>query len=348
MKIFYLLSILSIIIFPLPAKAEAEIIKLPVPFIAEVTDGQWVAPWNNACEEAAITMVDQYYLGIKKISVQRSRDLLWPLFDIQDKLFGKNTDTDTEQTAKLANLKMAYKATVVDSPTLEQIKDEIRQARPVIVPVYGFGLNNPELRFRREGSSYHMLVLSGFDDAKSEFITQDSGTVNGLDFRYKYDTIMSVLHDFNHKESKVNGPAKAIFTQQNLLAKAEDGSRVYYIYDGIKHHITNPDLFKQFGWTWNNVRSVNREWLNKIIDGESIKSNTTLAFLNSKSVATASATEILAKAEGSNRIYLVKNDTKHYIAHPDLFKKYGWKWQNVKIVKKDWLVQLSTGEAIWQ
>lgn len=348
MKKFFLLPIFIFLLFPLSAGAETEIIKLPVPFIAEVIDDMWVAPWNNACEESAITMVDQYYLGVKTISAQKSRDLLWPLFDIQDKLFGKNNNTDAEETARLANLKMSFKATVVNNPTIEQIKEEIRQNRPVITMHYGFDLNNPALRFRREGSSYHTLVLSGFDDEKSEFIVQDSGNINGLDFRYKYDIVMNTLHDFNHADNKANGPPRAIFTYRNLLTKVEGGSRIYFVKNDTKYYVTHPDLFKKFGWQWSNVRLVNRTWLDALEDGVAIKNDTPLNFINDKPTATTSSIEMLVKAEGSNRIYLVKDGIKHHITHPDLFKKYGWLWKNVKIVQKDWLGQLPTGDVIWQ
>jgi len=346
MKKFLLFSALIFVFFPLTTGAKTEIIKLPVPFIAEVIDGMWVAPWNNACEESAITMIDQYYLGVKTISAQKSRDLIWPLFELQNKLFGKNNDTDAEQTARLANIKMSFKATVVNDPTIEQIKEEIRQNRPVITMHYGFGLNNPALRFRRDGSSYHTLVLSGFDDEKSEFIVQDSGNINGLDFRYKYDTIMNTLHDFNHADNKADGPPRAIFTIRNLLAKVEGGTRVYFVNNDTKYYITHPDLFKKFGWQWSNVRSVSRAWLDALKDGGAIKNDTTLNLIDGNQASTTSSIEILVKAEGSNRIYLVKDGIKHYITHPDLFKKYGWLWKNVKIVRKDWLDQLPIGDII--
>lgn len=348
MKKLFLFPIIIFFLFPLSVGAETEKIILPVPFIAEVIDDIWTAPWNNACEEAAITMIDQYYLGVKTISAQKSRDLLWPLFELQNKLFGKNTDTDAEQTAKLANLKMSFKATVIKNPTIDQIKEEIRQGHPVITLHYGFDLNNPALRFRREGSSYHTLVLSGFDDEKSEFIVQDSGNINGLDFRYKYDIIMNTLHDFNHVDGKADGPPRAIFTQRNLLAKAENGTTIYFVNNDTKYYVTHPDMFKKFGWQWGNVRPVSRVWLDSLTDGAVINNDTPVNFIENKTVSTTSTIEILAKAEGSNAIYLVKNEIKYYISHPDLFKKYGWLWKNVKIVKKDWLDQLPSGDIIRQ
>ena len=36
---------------------------LPVPFTSQAPAGVWTQPWQDACEEAAIVMVDHFYRG---------------------------------------------------------------------------------------------------------------------------------------------------------------------------------------------------------------------------------------------------------------------------------------------
>ncbi len=254
-----------------PIITPPEMVDLDVPFVTEIPDGQWTAPWNNACEEASVTMVDQYYLGVKEISRAESKKLMWPLFAAEIKLFGYNADTNAEETAELAENMLDFAITIKDNPTLEDIKNELRNKRPVISMHYGFALNNPALRFRREGSSFHMMVISGFDDKTQEFIVEDPGNPNGVDFRYKYDNIMSTLHDFNHKDKKADGPARVLFTSEKMLAKAAGGTRIFLIKDNKKHYIAHPDLFKKYGWSWTKVKSVDKSFLDNLENGEAIR-----------------------------------------------------------------------------
>lgn len=258
------------IAFPTTSFTVPERVKLDVPFVTEIPDGTWTPPWNNACEEAAVTMVDQYYLGIKSISRAESKKLMWPLFAAEDKLFGYHADTNATETAKLAETMLDFAITIIDNPTLGDIKNELRSGRPVISMHYGFALNNPALRFRREGSSYHMMVLSGFDESRQEFIVEDPGNPNGIDFYYKYDTIMSTLHDFNHKDRKADGPARVLFTSEKMLAKAIGGTRIFLIKDNKKFYITHPSLFKKYGWSWAKVKSVEKSFLDNLENGGAI------------------------------------------------------------------------------
>lgn len=250
--------------------AATSTVSLPVPFVVEIPDGLWIKPWNNACEEAAVTMVNQYYFGTKKITKAESKKMMWPLFGIEDKIFGTNQDTDAAHTARLANEYLSFQAKIITDPALEQIKAELDAGRPVISMHYGFGLNNPLLRFRRAGSSYHMMVISGYDDAAEAFIVEDPGHERGLDFRYKYATIMGTLHDFDYKRSKADGPARVLFTKRYALVRAEGGRRIYLIDGNEKRYIAHPDLVKKHGLKWSNLKEVKKDWLDSFPSGEVI------------------------------------------------------------------------------
>jgi len=245
-------------------------IKLKIPFAVEVPDGKWIDPWKNACEEATITMIDQYYQGKNKLTNAEAKKLMLPIFTLENELFGFNKDTNAEETMQFINKFLSFTATIKENPTLDEIKNELMVKRPVISMHYGFELNNPALRFRQDGSSYHMMVISGFDDAKKEFIVQDSGNPKGLDFRYKYDTILKTLHDFDRITGQANGPARVLFTEPKTLVKVQNGKRIYLISKTQKQYIAHPDIFKKRGWKWANVKIVNKELLNTLTSGEPI------------------------------------------------------------------------------
>jgi len=59
-------------------------------------------------------------------------------------------------------------------------------------------LGNPY--FRTPGPIYHMLVVKGYDE--DEFITNDVGTKRGDGFRYKYDRLISAIHDWDHQSAE--------------------------------------------------------------------------------------------------------------------------------------------------
>ncbi len=55
---------------------------------------------------------------------------------------------------------------------------------------------------------------------------------------------------------------------------------------------------------------------------------------------------ILVKTKDSGRIYLIKDNQKHYISSPQVFKEKNWKWSLVQTVDKAWLDKFEAGPAI--
>lgn len=186
---------------------------LPVPYINEAPSGNWTGPWKNACEEASITMVEFYYRGRKSVTIREAEEFMSMLFAKQDKLYGSNVNADAEQLVYLIENFTSFKGVTVRNPTIEQIKAEIDDERPVISPHYGFALNNPNIPFLRTGTSYHMMVIIGYDDERRQFIVNDDGdTKAGASHRYGYDLFRNSLHDFSHERNKADGPPTVVFT----------------------------------------------------------------------------------------------------------------------------------------
>ena len=190
---------------------------LPVPFITEAPSGIFAGPWKNACEEASIAMVEWFYSGKNPDDIKAIEAFMLELFKQQNLLYGSNANSDAKRTVELINLYTSFTANIVENPTMEDIKREINQGRPVITPNYGFGLNNPNIPFLSTGSSYHMVVITGYDDEKDELITNDSGDfISGRAHRYAYDVFMQSVHDYDYTRNKADGPAFFIFTKPKL------------------------------------------------------------------------------------------------------------------------------------
>jgi len=267
----YLLFLLFLLPCPVLAVDEQkEIVNLNVPFISEAPEKKWSGPWINACEEASVAMVDNFYLGKNKVAIKEASNLMNQLFAWQNKLFKSNANSNATRTLQMiiAN-NMTFKGEIIRNPTLDQIKDELRAGRPVISLHYGFDLKNPDLVFRRDGSAYHMFVIKGFDENTEEFIVHDNGShKNGVDFRYKYDILMSSLRDYNHKTNKTEKPGTVIFTKQYFTAKVAGTPAIYLIEDGIKKPFPHSGIFKDMGWKFSQVRKVSKEFLENLPNAE--------------------------------------------------------------------------------
>jgi hypothetical protein len=120
------------------------------------------------------------------------------------------------------------------------------------------------------GTSYHMMVIIGYDDNSQEFIVNDTGDKkDGKNHRYDYELFMNSLHDFDFTVHKANGPARVIFTYPKLV-KTADSPKVYYIHDFMRQYVPNETIFKAKGWKWEAVNLVENDWLGALTAGKSI------------------------------------------------------------------------------
>ena len=78
--------------------------------------------------------------------------------------------------------------------TTQDIVEELEKGHLVILPVDGQALGNPY--FNQPGPERHMLVVTGYDYKKKEFITNDPGTRHGEDYRYSDNVLYSAMGDY--------------------------------------------------------------------------------------------------------------------------------------------------------
>lgn len=182
---------------------------LAVPFTSQAPSGNWSLPYQEACEEASAYMVSEYFAGTPegKINPLTADSAILEAVSFEEDFLGIYLDTTALETVQFIDAYFGYQATVVENPTVEQIKAEIAAGRPVIVPAAGRELGNPN--FTGLGPLYHMLVIKGYTE--TTFITNDPGTRNGENYVYNIQVLMNAIGDWNNGDP-ANGASVAIFT----------------------------------------------------------------------------------------------------------------------------------------
>ncbi len=176
---------------------------LAVPFTSQAPEKNWDQPWQDACEEAAVLMMDAYY-GNQKLSVLFSKDEILKMVKWEEeKNWGRSIEIEKVQDLVqyyMPNILTSknLKTKIIENPTVEQIKKYVAAGTPVLVVADGKILPNPH--FQNGGPEYHALVIRGYTE--TEFITNDPGTQFGENFKYKYHDLMKSIRDWNAGDVK--------------------------------------------------------------------------------------------------------------------------------------------------
>jgi len=169
-------------------------INLAVPFTPQAPHANWDLPYQEACEEASLLMVVRYKKDELIASAEDADQEILKLVEFQNTFLGDYKDTTAEETAEIARTYYGFDDTeVLYDPTIEDIKRELAEGNPVIVPAAGRQLPNPH--FHSPGPLYHMLVIRGY--TQDLFITNDPGTKRGEEFTYEYRDLLNAMHDWN-------------------------------------------------------------------------------------------------------------------------------------------------------
>lgn len=184
---------------------------IDVPFTSQAPAGNWSEPWQNACEETSIYMVSSFYAQdeIKRAAaIARIKEIL----AAKNKEINVSKDESLETIAKLINiLGLPWTTQLIENPSIDDLKKELTQNHPIIVPVYAPTL--ADKHYWQGGPDYHVMVMTGYDDATGEFIVNDPAVQNGKGFRFKYDLFMSAIHDLDAKNYQA-GKKAVLFTKE--------------------------------------------------------------------------------------------------------------------------------------
>lgn len=192
---------------PKPATVPVEdSVDLPVPFVAQAPKGVWEQPYQDACEEAAVIMVERF-LRSRGLTIAEMDSEILKMVDWQTEKYGLYKDTNSRETAQMANDYFGLSSRAVYDVTAKDIRDSLRQGQPVIVLVDGRKLSNPY--YTPPGPDKHALVITGL--AGDEFITNDPGTRRGHGYRYEAATLMGAMVDYDGREEGTGGKAMIVF-----------------------------------------------------------------------------------------------------------------------------------------
>lgn len=178
-------------------------VRQPVVFVVQAPHAQWDNElYQDACEEASVLMAGSWISGRDaKYSKEEATAELEKMFAFETKHYGQAYDLSAADTAQFfKDYYDSRQAHVVYDIGVNDIIGEIADGHLVIVPSDGQKLGNPY--FTEPGPERHMLVITGYDQKKKEFITNDPGTRRGEDYRYDFETLIAAVRDYptGHKE----------------------------------------------------------------------------------------------------------------------------------------------------
>ena len=339
---------LLIVFFPL---LSAQAVDLTIPFTSQAPQGRWVQPWSDACEETSLIIVDHYYEGKTFTRDSATTDIL-NLFSFKNQIYGASLDENIDKMLGLIKKYYRWEGRRVTYPSLNLLKEEVANGRPVIIPAAALELNNPYFNPR---AAYHVLVLKGYDDATGEFITNDPGTTYGANYRYSYEVLIAAIHDYIARDqtAMADAPKAVIFTspinelvEEGSLIKRLDDSKIYLIENQRKRPITSAEIFLANGWNWSQVKFVSEALIAKYPTGITVSSiiKTYQPTYFERSLKSGA----LIKSKDLSRVYLLENGIKRYVINPQVFINHAWSWSQVKIVSQAFLDSLPTGVEVAQ
>lgn len=169
----------------------------PIPFTPQAPLANWDALHEEACEEASLAMA-HYFLEDRKVVLSKEAEE-----DIQKltKFINKD-DVGVEELKAVAE--NYYKHTgwkIINNPKIEDLEKELASGNIIIVPLAGREIGNPY--YKQPGPLYHMLVVSGYDNKRGVFITQDPGTKRGRSYEYSFQTLLNAIHDWTGDKNKI-------------------------------------------------------------------------------------------------------------------------------------------------
>ena len=173
-------------------------------FVPQAPEKIWDQPWQDSCEEAALLTVNYFYQN-KNPDTNTVVSDLKKIFDYENKEAWSH-DVNISQMATISEKLWGYQSTVIDNPSIDDLKKYLSLDIPIIVPANGKTLFKENSHFKSGGPWYHNLVILGYDDTKSQFIVHDVGTQFGAYFHYSYSLLIDSIHDFptSLKKEEIN------------------------------------------------------------------------------------------------------------------------------------------------
>lgn len=151
--------------------------------------------WNiheESCEEAAILM-SHYYLNEipvagTVISKEAANKELIDLIEWQKSHYGSEKDLSMTELGQLFKDYYGHRFEVKSNVTENDIKKELSDGNPVVMPVMTQSLHNPNYR---PSSVYHVVLIKGYDE--TGVITNDAGVKEGENWHYNWNIVWEAM-----------------------------------------------------------------------------------------------------------------------------------------------------------
>ncbi|PIQ78538.1 hypothetical protein COV81_04785 [Candidatus Peregrinibacteria bacterium CG11_big_fil_rev_8_21_14_0_20_41_10] len=188
-------------IIPIEYESEATPQQLPaekihkVPFISQAPFGDWADDrQQDGCEEASLLMAYGWATGQALTNTEALAEIL-AMSAYEDENYGFHNDSSAADTQRLMTDYLHYSNTeLIYDFTIDDMRSQLASGNIIVIPANGIALHNPN--FTNGGPERHALVITGYNDAKSHFITNDPGTRNGKDYIYSYTTLFEAIRDY--------------------------------------------------------------------------------------------------------------------------------------------------------
>ncbi len=186
-----------------------------VSFITQSPFAKWDELHEEACEEASLIML-KYYSSGESLNKDIAEDEIQKLVKYQMEKYGNFYDTDVKTNKEIGEEYFELKGLrIIKDFKIIDLKRELADGNIILIPTAGRELKNPY--FSGAGPLYHNLVITGYDDKKNVFITNDPGTRRGKNYKYNQQVLYDAIHDFPGDVNKIlDGKKRAVVLRVNL------------------------------------------------------------------------------------------------------------------------------------
>jgi len=172
---------------------EGVMINLDVPYTSQAPERNWDQPWQDACEEVSLLMLDAYYKGYG-LSPLYVKDEVQKMVAWEEKKgWGGSIEIEKVKEVYEQMFGGTKQVRIIQNPTIAQIESFIDNGDPVLA--VGDGTVLPNQWYTDGGPEYHAFIIRGY--TQDGFITNDPGVNRGKNFLFPKTKVMQSLHDWN-------------------------------------------------------------------------------------------------------------------------------------------------------
>ena len=212
-----------------PELEDDDIVNWPVPFAMQAPFSNWDMPYQEMCEEAALTLASKYFYN-EPLSKQIMDDELTKVREWETENLGGFTDSTVEEMKQMGEAFFNLDIEISEDVSIKNIKEQLDAGYLVLAPTAGRELQNPF--FKQPGPLYHVLVLRGYD--YENFIANDVGIGKGEAYKYKYDVVIKAIHDLPIIGGEVFRPYDEDLSENIKEDEMKTGEKKILIVKGVK------------------------------------------------------------------------------------------------------------------